>query len=706
MEQQDLETGVESEVSEDSFETDPVLTKYQTEAEQKRWSDELSAARKERKQFDTRAVKTIERYGDIRDDQNQNASRYNLLFANIDTKAAALYARIPAPDIRRRYSDADDQVGRVAANLLQRNLSYELETGDFDSKFKNMVWDRLVPGIGIGWVRLEQEEGEPEQTLTYDIYGNPIVTDVPGSEIKDQNAEIDYVSWEDFLSAPCQVWTDCRWVSRRIPMSKEAIETRFSDTVDKKVLSDLSYEKEDSTKGGPSATSRLKPKNTVKETVDIFEIWDKETRLIYWIAEGSSIPLDVKADTNEFDNFFPTPLPPLGRFTTSSTIAISDYSLVQDLYRDLDNLQNRIAMLIQALQLKWVYDSGNPALKELYTTTPELQGIGVKDWAIQMGEKGGLKAAIEFAPLEEIADTYQKCLAAQEKLKQQIWEIEAIPDFIRGETQAYDSAAATQQKGAFGTSRLSTYQREVAKYAEALIRLKAHLICKFYKPEIIAQRAGMMPQADQQYVQSAIQLLGQELLSSFRLEVSVDSIQLANWNLERGDRTQLVQAVGQMLGQLMQATQQNPAIAPLGMHLLKFAVSGYKGSSEIEGYIDAGLDQLAQMAAQTQGQPKPPTPAETQAQAQKAQINGQMQIAQIQEQGKQNVAQLNAQVEAQKLQWKQREAEMQAQLDQANLALKAFQIHTTANHQAHDNAHTQAMDLVGLTEPRNSGMGM
>lgn len=701
---QEYDTGLEAEVSEDSFEQDPVLTKYQTDTEKQRWHKELEACRKERKKFDQRAVKTIERYSDTRDDATAGQSRYNLLFANVDTKLAALYARTPEPDVRRRFGDADDDVSRVAANLLARNLAYELEIGEFDTKFRNMIWDRLVPGMGLGWVRLEQDEQEPETLLTYDpITGQAIETTVPGSEIVDQLAAIDYVSWDDFLWAPCQVWTDCRWVARRIPMSKEAIASRFAATCDKTTLEELNYEKEDASK---NQSGKLKSKNNIQETVDIYEIWDKETRLIFWIAESAEIPLDVKADTNEFTNFFPTPLPPLGRFSTSSTIAISDYSLVQDLYRDLDNLQNRITMLIQALQLKWVYDAGNTALKDLYTTTGELQGIGIVDWVVNMAEKGGLKNAIEFAPLQEIADTYQKSLMAQEKLKQQIWEIEAIPDFIRGETQAYDSAAATQQKGQFGTSRLGTYQREVALYAQSLIRLKSHLICKFYKPEIILARAGTLSQADQQYIGAAIALLKNDLLSSFKVEVSVDQIQLANWNLERNDRTQLVTAIANSVGQLMQVTQQNPDLAPLGVHLIKFAVAGFKNSGEIEGYLDATLDGMMANMQQMKGQPKPPSPQEQAASQKAASQQTQLQIASMQEQGRQQVAAMNSQIEQMKIAQNQREAELNSQIEQQKLAIKAFEAHASANDAAHDNAHNTAMDLMELGMPRTTTLGV
>lgn len=701
-ENNDQESNLEPPVSDDAFEQDPVLAQYQTEQEQKRWLDELEAARKERKDFNRRAVKTIERYADKRDDGNKDASLYNLLFANVDTKLAALYARTPEPEIKRRFDDADDDVSRVAASLLRRNISYELEKGGFDTKFKNIVWDRLVPGIGVGWVRLEQDIGEPETVTQIDpLTGMSVTVAVPDSEIKNQLAEIDHVSWDDFLSAPCQVWTDCRWVARRIPMSRDAIKDRFADTIDASVIEELNFEKEDANSKTADVTASLRPKNNIQQTVDVYEVWDKETGLIFWIAESASVPLDVKADTNEFDGFFPTPLPPLGRFTTNSTIAISDYSLTQDLYRQLDELQQRQANMVKALQVKWIYDAGNPALKELFTTTAELEGVPVKDWAIQSGEKGGLNASLEFFDTSKIATAYQELLTAQEKIKQQIWEIEAIPDFVRGQTQQYDSAAATKQKGAFGTSRLGTYQRDVARYAESLIRLKAHLICRFYTPETIMGRAGIIPAPDRQYLPQAIELIKNDFLRCYRLVVSVDSIQLPNWNLERSDRTQVVQAVSAGIGQLMQAGQQNPAIVPFAMHLVKWAISGYKGSDEIEGWLDQGLAQMAQAQQQQMSQPKPPTPDELRAQQHRERVQADLQIAAMQEETKKMVASTEAQIAELKAQLKAQGDFIKAQLAQSRLALDASRAQADTQIdaakvqiKAQETAHNAALDIV------------
>ena len=106
-------------------------------------------------------------------------------------------------------------------------------------------------------------------------------------------AEIDYVAWDDFLWAPCRTWDLCRWIARRISMSQEAVEDRFGSTVEKRVLESLSYEKDsgDQKKGDQRKST---PKHNVESTTDVFEIWDKEQGLIWWVSESADVPLDVR----------------------------------------------------------------------------------------------------------------------------------------------------------------------------------------------------------------------------------------------------------------------------------------------------------------------------------------------------------------------------------------------------------------------------
>lgn len=666
--------GMESQVSEEPFDKDPVLTNYQTEAEQDKWQKGLEACRKERKKFNEEAVRSIKRYGDVRNDDFKNASTYNIYFMNTDIKLAAMYAKTPKPDIKRRNDDSQDDVSRVAALILQRNMSYEMDNGNFDDTFRQVLFDNVVAGMGVSWTRLEQEhEEQPDamHPLTGEMIPQaPLVTK--------QEACTDYVAWDDFFWSPCKTWDMCSWVARRIPMTKEAIEARFGNDANALDLKEIAYstkpESQDSSK------SKLNPQNQIEPTTDVYEIWDKDRELVFWITESSPVPLDVQEDTTNFAGFYPTPMPPLGRFNTANTIPISDYHLVKGKYAELDELNQRVTALTKAMAVRFVYDSGSPELKELYTTLGENEGIGVKNWSTFAGDRGGLTGMIQFAPLEQIASTMAAATQQIGIVKAQIYEVEGISDIMRGQATPYETATATQAKSQISSGRFGSRQAEVAVYVSKLLRLKAHLMCKFHDPELMAKRAMPLEPVDQQFIGPALQLLRDDQMSSFLLNVNVDSLQLDNWNTEKAERSAAIQAITALMGQILPAVQHTPEIAPVGLAMVKWAISGFKGAQPVEAVIEQHLQALMQAKPQPGDAPKQPAPdPKAQAIAQKAQID--LQISQGQEQTKMQIAQMQAQLKQMEMQFDQQQNERDSQLRETQVQLRQGELAAKVAHE-------------------------
>jgi hypothetical protein len=102
-----------------------------------------------------------------------------------------------------------------------------------------------------------------------------------------------------------------------------------------------------------ASKAKLAPKNQTEPTADVYEIWDKERQLVFWVTDNLEVPLDVQEDTMQFDGFFPTPLPPLGRFDTANTIPVCDYQLVRGKYDELDELNQRCTQLSKALVVRF-----------------------------------------------------------------------------------------------------------------------------------------------------------------------------------------------------------------------------------------------------------------------------------------------------------------------------------------------------------------
>jgi hypothetical protein len=686
--------GIESGVSDDAFAQDPVLTQYQTEAEQEKWLKELEACRKECKRWTDVAVKALKRYRDERSDAFKNARLYNIYFLNTDTKLSALYARTPKPDIKRRFDDSQDDVARVAALLLQRNLEYELDHGGFDNTFKQVLFDNVVSGLGVSWLRLEQDQVEQPPAM-HPMTGE-LIQQPPA--ITRQEACTDYVAWDDFFWSPCKVWTMCSWVARRIPMTKDAIKARFGHAVPPELMKEITYSTKPEAQDGSKA--KLAPQNQTEPTADVYEIWDKERQLVFWVTESVPVPLEVTEDTMAFEGFFPTPLPPLGRFDTSNTQPICDYQLVRGKYEELDALNQRCSSLSEALGVRFVYDASSPEIKDLYTTTGENQGIGVKNWAQFMGDRGGLQGSIAYAPLEPIANAFNVASAQLDRIKAQIYEVEGISDIMRGQAMPYETATATTAKSQQAFGRFASRQQDVAEYVEALLRLKAHVICKFYQPDLIVKRAMPLAPVDQQFIGPALQLLKDEQMNHFRLSVSVDSLQLPNWNTEKAERSEAIQAITKMMSVIMPAVQQTPQIAPLGLELIKWGVSGFKGAQSIEGVIDNGLQQLLQAQQQGQGTQKQPSPDQikAQAQAQKAQMD--MQIVQEQENTKRQIAQLQAQLKQSQMALDQQQNAYENQLRAQEVQLRKGELAANVAHQQATHVHDASVDLLNMNRPQ------
>jgi hypothetical protein len=77
--------------------------------------------------------------------------RFNILFSNVETLKPAIYSQAPVPDIRRRWQDKDP-VGRLVAQILQRSVTYCLESYDFNGLLKRCNLDYLLPGFAVARV--------------------------------------------------------------------------------------------------------------------------------------------------------------------------------------------------------------------------------------------------------------------------------------------------------------------------------------------------------------------------------------------------------------------------------------------------------------------------------------------------------------------------------------------------------------------------
>ena len=639
------------------------------------------------KRWEARVDRIVKKYkDDSRYDRNPNA-RFNILWSNVQTIQPAIFARLPRPDVSRRFRD-NDPIGRVASMMLERALEFEIEHyGDYKSAMTNSVLDRLLGGRGVAWVRYEPhfaaEEGEPDDGLEVTEDSDEAETE-GATEIESQErieyecAPVDYVHWKEFGHSPgARTWEEVTAVWRKVYMTRPALVERFGEDLGHKIPLD--------TKPADDKNS-YKPMDGIYEAV-VYEYWCKESGKVYWISKSLGKILDERDDPLGLENFWPCPKPLYATLTTDSLEPIPDFVIYQDQARELDALCDRIDGLINALKVRGVYDASASELARLFSEGENNTLIPVHNW-MAFAEKQGMKGAIDLVDITPFATALQSCYTAMEQVKNQIYELMGIADIQRGQSDPNDTLGAQIIKSNNAAGRLKTQQHAVVDFATSLLSIKAQIICNHFTDDTLVKISGAMQLSDQdkQLIPQAIALLRDEAAKNFRIEVTSDSMIYQDEQQEKADRMSFLQAIGGFMQQAIPASQASPELTPMLMEMLKFAVTSFKAGKQLEGIIDETADRFREQAKQAEGQPKPPTPEQqklqmtmqleqakmqaTQAQAQQsaqleqAKLQGQMQLEKAKQEYQAQENQLKFQLEDQR---NQREAQFTAQIEQMKI---------------------------------------
>jgi hypothetical protein len=640
------------------------LTPYQL------WVTEIEYAEKELKKFHERARKVARRYVDERDAVDSMNKWFNLFYANTHIMRAALYSQVPEPEIKRKYLDYNDQIGRVAANILQRATTPDCDDprDTFDAAIRHAVIDRLVPGLGQVWLRLETEtedkelddsiletqpeagEGLPdaEQPSNSGFKTQNAPDDQPSKttykSITDQRVVVDYVYWEDFIWSPCRVWEERRWVGRRVFMSRAELRRRFGDKIGNAVPL---------TKGSrgtmsDSYPSPITPENQSLMRAKVYEIWDRDKREVVWLCREYPQLLDSKKDFLELTGFEPCPTPLFANNSTSNTVPRPDYYMVQDQYSELDTVNNRISLLIQACKVVGVYDRAAEGVQRMLLEGFDNTLIPVDNWAM-FAEKGGVKGQVDWLPLEQVTNCLQRLNESREIIKGQIYEITGIADIVRGASKASETLGAQEIKAKFASIRIKDIQDDVARFVAEVLRIKAEILVKHYDPEILIRKSNILRTDDAQMADPAVQLLQSEEGFEWRIVVTSDQLAQADYDMEKKDAIELVTAISGYFQQIAPIIQAKPEATPLFATVLKWAVSKFKGARDIEGMIDRALDDMIKNPPQST-----PDPEVQKAEMEQKRMEMEMQM-------KRQDAQLKQVSNVQELRFKQQEHQMEMQ---------------------------------------------
>jgi hypothetical protein len=619
------------------------------ESKYRRWRTEVDLSEKELDDFHDSGERIVERYEDDRGTMDQDMKKFNIFWSNVGIMKASLFANIPKVTVSRRFDQDMDDAARLAAMMVQNCVMQDMEDENcnFAQVMKYAIGDRLIPGWGVAWSRLETEVEEVVLAAQTDsLTGEVIQEEIRYENVTYQQACTDYVHWNDFLISPCRTYEERRWVGRKTYLNRDELVARFGEEVGNKISLDHSSKKNNQDQNSPE--------NEIVDKAIIYEIWDRVNKKVIWLSKGYPKILDEVDDPLKLDKFDPCPRPLFATQTSSNVVPRADYAMLQDQYDELDVVNNRISLLVKALKVTGVYDAkSGRAVGRMLEEGSDNTLIPVDNWAM-FAESGGVRGSVDFLPLNEIVSALQRLKESREDIKAQIYELTGISDIVRGNTKASETLGAQQIKAQFASIRIQDLQDSVALFAQELLNTKAEIICKHFTPQQIIEQSNMMFYRDaqnQMLVQQAIALIkGNYSKFQWRVKVQADSLAMIDHQQMKQEKVEFINAVATFLQSAASVMKNNPSMTPIMLETLKYTVSGFKGAAELEGMIDSVVEQEHQKFIQAQNQPPQPSPEQVKAQTE---MQMKQQDFQLDQAGKTQELEYNAQKNQQELTHKQ-----------------------------------------------------
>ena len=609
---------------------------------QKHWAKEMEAAQKRTRVYKRQGTEVVRRFLDGRkgnqsdryDGNKTAASKLNLFHKNISTLQSMLFGQKPSIDVAREHHDPDDDIARVSSVLFQRMLDAEASnTGEtLSTVLKACLQDRLLPGMGTARVRYDY-------TVTKTTSLDPDTMDYVESEsIASEDAPIDYVHWQDVEWGWGRTWKDIPWWGFRSYLDKEAATERFGADV----ANELEYKNQTEDDDKDRGFGDPDKKDNVQKA-EIWEIWNKENRCVYWFAKGQDAILDHKEDPLQLDNFWPHAMPMVANLTTTLYQPKADFILAQDLYDEIDVLQTRIAIITRAIKVVGVYNkaAGN-SVGRMLKEGAENDLIPVDNWAM-FGESGGLRGNLEWFPVQEVVGVLQTLDQVQKSKIEQLYEVVGMSDIMRGgNTDQYTAQGTQAMKAKMGSITIQALQDDFARFASDLEALRAEVISKHFTPQSIVKQSNALylPEADKVYVQPALELM-QNADIKWRINIKPESISMIDYAQIKSERTEFLLGMAQFIQSAGALVKEVPGSMPVMLEMLKWSMTGFKGADYLEGTMDQAI--MMAKKAPPAGQEQGPSPEQVKLQTEQLKI----QAAQQKQQGEMQKIQLKAQSDMQ-----------------------------------------------------------
>ena len=564
------------------------------------WQKEKDASDKRLEEYRKQGNHVVGRYLDHRvstqditliNESGSNFSSLNLFHTNVSTLQSMLFGSTPKIEVAREHQDPDDDIARVASMLFQRILDADVTASgdDLSSTLKACLQDRLLPGMGMARVHysIDTETEEIETELEDGTYEKE-----ESESLIDERCSTSYVHWQDVAWGWCRSWKELPWLGYRSYLSKREAIDRFGKDKAKTLEYKTQMPSGDGKEGNDSGEQR-----SVVKKAEIWEFWKKDCSKVFWWSESAPVILDTKDDPLELSGFWPSPMPMVANLTTTLFLPRADYVIAQDLYNQIDEINSRIQIITSAVKVVGVYDkNAGDSVGRMLKEGSENSLIPVDNWAM-FAEKGGLAGQIDWFPVEDIVQTLSVLRGLLGETIDLLYQVTGMSDILRGaNTDQYTSDGTNQLKAKFGSIRVQALQDEFARFASDLDALKAEVISRHYDRVTILQQsnAEFIPAVDKGKLGQAIELMKSPDVK-WRVNIRPESIAMVDYAQLKQERTEFLMAMATYLQSATSMASTVPESLPILLEMLKWGMSGFKGSTYLEGIMDEAIEMAKKM---------------------------------------------------------------------------------------------------------------
>jgi hypothetical protein len=462
-----------------------------TEAQQ--WLDKLADAEKREKAWrgEARRVTALYEQQSSADDSGPT-THFNILYANTETLAPAVYNNTPRPVVKRKV-DKSNPIAIAAAQVLKGVLTQLVDDADreympFDELQKIAVQEALVPGRG----------------LCKFSYKPDVIGEGPDAVLQGETICGDSIPWNRVVYGYAKQWCDIPFQAFEHFMTREECEAEFGEKGKSiKLTHTPADDKDDAEKNGPEDAEGVK-------FAHIWEIWDKTSKKVIFVSEGSAGIIETRDDPLGLQGFFPSPRPIQFLRRISSLVPQTLYQMYEEQAKELEDVTKRIGHITRALKIRGFYDGTLEGLDELLKQ-PENTFMPARNVAaMQQGQT--LEKSVWFMPLEPLVSVLQQLYLNRTQIIGVIHQITGVADIMRGASAASETLGAQKMKEAWGTMRLKRMQKEVQRFTRECFRIQAELAAKHFGADTLAKMSGMQfpKDMDKQMAQNELMPLQQQ----------------------------------------------------------------------------------------------------------------------------------------------------------------------------------------------------